>query len=66
MIVLLGLTPEHGVYVYPGTGSADLINGDHIIIAPAYNITENDVNEIAKRVIKLINDFFDVETTSEK
>jgi adenosylmethionine-8-amino-7-oxononanoate aminotransferase len=57
----LGLTREYGVYVYPGTGSADGINGDHIIIAPAYNITEDDVDEIAKRVIKLITDFFNDE-----
>jgi hypothetical protein len=29
------------------------------------NITEDDANEIAERVIKLINDFFDDEMASE-
>jgi adenosylmethionine-8-amino-7-oxononanoate aminotransferase len=53
-----GLTSEQGIYVYPGSGTVDGTKGDHIIIAPAYNITETDLDIIIERVVKLIKDFF--------
>lgn len=31
-----GLTEPYGIAVYPGTGSADGILGDHIILSPPY------------------------------
>jgi len=60
-ITLMGLLEEYGVFVYPGTGSGDGIDGDHIIIAPPYNITEDDVHLIVRLVTKLIRDFFENE-----
>lgn len=56
----LGLTEKYGIAVYPGTGTADGTNGDHIIIAPAYNVSEADVEFIVKTVRKLIWDYFSV------
>lgn len=37
---------EKGLYLYPGGGSCDGINGDHIMIAPPYIITEAQVDEL--------------------
>lgn len=55
----LGLQKPYGIFIYPGTGSADGMRGDHEIIAPAYKITTTDVDFIVQRVCKLIEDFFD-------
>ncbi len=37
---------ERGVIVYPGTGTADGILGDHILLTPPFIITEEHVDEI--------------------
>ncbi|KAF2124711.1 PLP-dependent transferase [Dothidotthia symphoricarpi CBS 119687] len=54
-----GLTRAYGIFVYPGSGSVDGDKGEHIIIAPAYNITDAEVDLIVERVANLIEDFFD-------
>jgi adenosylmethionine-8-amino-7-oxononanoate aminotransferase len=40
-----------GLMIYPMTGTADGRQGDHVIIAPAYNVTADEVDEIVKRFI---------------
>ncbi|KAI4608637.1 hypothetical protein J4E83_009074 [Alternaria metachromatica] len=55
----LGLKDGYNVYVYPGSGTVDGIRGDHIIIAPAYNVTDDDVDFIVERIGKTIVDFFE-------
>jgi adenosylmethionine-8-amino-7-oxononanoate aminotransferase len=57
----IGLTSEQGIHVYPGSGTVDGTKGDHVIVAPAYNITEADLDIIVERVVKLIRDFFEDE-----
>lgn len=52
------MTREYGIYVYPGSGCVNGVEGDHIIIAPAFNITEDDVDLIVRRVGRLIDDYF--------
>lgn len=47
------------MYTYPGSGTVDGIRGDHIIIAPAYNVTDADVDYIVERVSKTIIEFFE-------
>lgn len=56
----LGLTEGYSIVVYPGSGTADGIAGDHIIIAPPYNVTADDVEHIVNTVVRLIEDFFSV------
>jgi adenosylmethionine-8-amino-7-oxononanoate aminotransferase len=53
-----GLKDGYNIYAYPGSGTVDGTRGDHILIAPAYNITDGDVDFIAERVSKVIVDFF--------
>ncbi|KAI9810097.1 MAG: hypothetical protein M1827_006708 [Pycnora praestabilis] len=38
-----GMEPDYGISLYPGTGSVDGTVGDHVIIAPAYNVTSEDI-----------------------
>lgn len=54
----LGLTERYSIVVYPGSGTADGVNGDHIILAPPYNVTAGDVEYIVQTVSGLIDDFF--------
>ncbi|EMR62213.1 putative class iii protein [Eutypa lata UCREL1] len=53
-----GLREPYCIAVYPSAGTVDGINGDHIIISPAYNTTAAEIEDIASRVHRLINDYF--------
>ncbi|EFX04672.1 exocyst complex protein exo70 [Grosmannia clavigera kw1407] len=50
-IAELGLSAQHGIAVYPGSGTADGVSGDHIILAPPYNVTRAEVDEIGDKPI---------------
>ncbi|KAF2827987.1 aminotransferase, class III [Ophiobolus disseminans] len=54
----MGLTKQYAVWVYPGSGTVDGTDGDHIILAPAFNITEEEVDIIVERTATLIEDYF--------
>lgn len=54
-----GLKDGYNIYVYPGSGTVDGERGDHVIIAPAFNITDVDVDMIVESVRKLVYDFFE-------
>ncbi len=41
---------EHGIYIYPGSGSVDNIAGDHILLAPPYIITQDELNLMYQRL----------------
>ena len=55
---LTGLQKEHSVSVIPGVGVADGRNGDIIQIAPAYNVSRADIEEIVKRVEGVVRAVF--------
>ncbi|KAF2642141.1 aminotransferase-like protein [Massarina eburnea CBS 473.64] len=54
----MGTTDPYRIFTYPGTGSADGFKGDHLIIAPPFNVTEDQIKYIVKQVTALIKDFF--------
>lgn len=56
--MLIGLTAEHNVHVYPGTGCNDGNSGDHFIVSPAYDITEDEVDLIVNKCDHLVRSFF--------
>ncbi|MEO0673176.1 MAG: hypothetical protein AAFZ05_14245 [Pseudomonadota bacterium] len=41
---------EDGIMCYPSQGCADGINGDHVLIAPAYITTAVEIEEIVSRL----------------
>ncbi|GME31660.1 Aminotransferase [Neofusicoccum parvum] len=53
-----GMEPEYSISIYPGTGTADGKSGDHVLLAPAYNVTRADVEKIADLTTRVITDFF--------
>jgi adenosylmethionine-8-amino-7-oxononanoate aminotransferase len=44
--------------MYPGSGTVDGVRGDHIILAPTYICTAEDVKHIAKTAAAAINQVF--------
>ncbi|CAL3964836.1 unnamed protein product [Diplocarpon coronariae] len=43
---------------YPGAGTSDGISGDHVILAPAYNITEEDAEYTARVICDVVQEVF--------
>lgn len=35
---------------YPGSGTMDGVQGNHVLLAPPFIVTKNDVEEIASRL----------------
>ncbi len=60
----LGLTAPYCIAVYPGSGGVDGVAGDHIILAPPYNITRADVDTIVDRTARLVEDYFAAKTAA--
>lgn len=48
----------HSISLYPGSGTVDGKRGDHVIVSPAYTVTDEDVALMADRVAGTIEDFF--------
>ncbi len=46
---------ELGLLVYPGSGSVDGVRGDHIIVAPPYTITVEELGELFSRLSKAVS-----------
>ena len=50
----VGLADPWSVFLYPGVGTADGVDGDHIMLSPAYNITADEVDEIVRRLTGVV------------
>ncbi len=46
------------ISLYPGSGTADGKRGDHILISPAYNITEAEIRFIVDTTASVVKQFF--------
>lgn len=40
---------DFGISLYPGMGTKDGVLGDHVLLAPAYTSTSEEIEEIASR-----------------
>jgi hypothetical protein len=49
---------KHSISLYPGTGTVDGKYGDHVILSPAYTVTEEEVKLIVDRAALVIEEFF--------
>lgn len=48
----------YNISLYPGTGSVDGRCGDHIILAPAYTVSESDIRHIVDTTEIVVKQFF--------
>lgn len=46
---------NHGVLLYPGSGTVDGSVGDHIILAPPYNVTEAEIEALVTGVVASVH-----------
>jgi adenosylmethionine-8-amino-7-oxononanoate aminotransferase len=53
-IMELAISHPYNMTVYPGTGTVDGRRGDHIILAPSYIITKEDVDHIVDTVLAVV------------
>uniref|UniRef100_A0A093V9B1 Putative aminotransferase n=1 Tax=Talaromyces marneffei PM1 TaxID=1077442 RepID=A0A093V9B1_TALMA len=53
-----GLEANHGISLYGGQGTADGIAGDHILLAPPYNTTKEEIVRIAELVQGVLEEVF--------
>lgn len=57
----VGLLEPHSISLYPGSGTADGISGDHVLIAPAYNITPEEIELIVVKVADVVHEVLGLE-----
>ena len=57
-IVALAMSPEFNMTFYPCVGTVDGVNGDHIIIAPPFIVTKQDVDHIVEVVSAVTEKIF--------
>lgn len=55
----LGLQEPWNISLYPGSGTVDGKSGDHVLLAPAYNVDATTVEIISEKTAQLINAYFD-------
>jgi len=48
---------ELGVAVYPGAGTVDGYKGDHVIIAPPYTVSDEDL----RKIVNVLREAYDIE-----
>ncbi|KAF2672653.1 hypothetical protein BT63DRAFT_475273 [Microthyrium microscopicum] len=53
-----GLEEPFSISIYPGGGTADGVNGDHVLLAPKYNSDPEEIEEIVNRTAGAIKAFF--------
>ncbi|THX65754.1 aminotransferase, class III [Aureobasidium pullulans] len=54
-----GLSGPHNITLYPGNGTVDGKVGDHILVAPAYNVTADVVELIVQKTAAVIKEYFE-------
>ncbi|KAF2084914.1 PLP-dependent transferase [Saccharata proteae CBS 121410] len=53
-----GMQAEYSITILPGTGTVDGRSGDHILLAPAYNVTKADIDLVVDKTARAVEDFF--------
>lgn len=48
-----------GISLYPGTGTKNGVDGDHVLLSPAYTTTKEEIEEIALKVKETVFQAFD-------
>ena len=46
---------DRGLLIYPGGGTVDGRNGDHILLAPPYNVTDEELDMIVGLLAETID-----------
>lgn len=52
------ISPPYNMTIYPGTGTVDGISGDHVILAPAFIITKEEIDHISQTLSDVVHEVF--------
>ncbi|MDQ0316844.1 aspartate aminotransferase family protein [Amorphus orientalis] len=52
---LKAVAMDEGLMVYPSGGTVDGTNGDHVLLAPAYTVSDEEIDEIVVRLSRSLN-----------
>lgn len=50
------MKPEHSISLYAGSGTVEGTRGDHILLAPPYNVTKEEIDIIVDTTARVVND----------
>ncbi|OJJ63737.1 hypothetical protein ASPSYDRAFT_38368 [Aspergillus sydowii CBS 593.65] len=53
-----GLKPEYAISLYAASGTVDGTRGDHVIIAPAYNVSKEEIDVIVDTTVRVLDAVF--------
>ncbi|KAL4809337.1 pyridoxal phosphate-dependent transferase [Aspergillus unguis] len=53
-----GLKQEFGISLYASSGTVDGVRGDHVILAPAYNATKEEIDLIVETTARVLHEVF--------
>ncbi|KAK4574976.1 hypothetical protein LTR86_000826 [Recurvomyces mirabilis] len=55
----LGMQEPYSISLYPGSGTVDGKSGDHILLAPAYTASEDDIRHIVDTTAQVVSQYFE-------
>ncbi|KNG82147.1 aminotransferase, class III [Aspergillus nomiae NRRL 13137] len=53
-----GLDPTYGISLYAATGCVDGTQGDHVLLAPPYNVTKDEIDLIVETTARVLDQVF--------
>ncbi|KZF23982.1 aminotransferase [Xylona heveae TC161] len=53
-----GLSTKWNISLFPGTGTADGYKGDHILLAPPYTLTDEEMLDLVHRAVGVVEEEF--------
>lgn len=53
-----GLKPEYAISLYSAAGTVDGTRGDHVLLAPPYTVTKEEIDIIVDTIAKVLDEVF--------
>lgn len=53
-----GLKAEYAISLYAAPGTVDGVRGDHVIIAPPYNVSKEEIDIIVDTTVRVLDAVF--------
>ena len=53
-----GLQPEYAISLYGCSGTVDGVRGDHVVLAPPYNVSKEEIDTIVDGMARVLDAVF--------
>lgn len=54
----MGLRPEYAISLYGSAGTVDGVRGDHVLLAPPYTVSKEEIDIIVETTAKILTEVF--------